>query len=249
MKSFIYVILFVFLLPSCKGQMKRYQDANFKFSVKQVDEFIKRFNGEVEDETLKGFNIHPSRTQIVSSLFEDQYYSSNQEIIDEFIGFVVDSLPASYISYYSNSWFAELDIKFQYEGKTTSGKLRMRPQINSNYSSKWVIFQVVADEIVPEFNLNRDSIFLSPVSHETNFINLRPIFEKTLDPTFILPDNFRYDVTSIFLKELSEGKIIDIRFVDTKYHFYQVNGWYFRVAQFLREKSNSGWLIEELIKL
>ena len=36
---------------------------------------------------------------------------------------------------------------------------------------------------------------------------------------------------------------------DVKFHFFQIDGWYFEVSQFNRPGFNTGWLISNLVKL
>ncbi|MNC99778.1 hypothetical protein D3C83_181740 [compost metagenome] len=42
-------------------------------------------------------------------------------------------------------------------------------------------------------------------------------------------------------------KFIAVR--DVKFHFFQIDGWYFELAQFNRPGYNTGWLISSLVKI
>jgi hypothetical protein len=36
---------------------------------------------------------------------------------------------------------------------------------------------------------------------------------------------------------------------EMKFHFFQINGWYFELSEFNRPGYNSGWLISSLVKV
>ena len=36
---------------------------------------------------------------------------------------------------------------------------------------------------------------------------------------------------------------------EVKFHFFQIDGWYFELSQFNRPGDNTGWLISNLVKI
>lgn len=57
------------------------------------------------------------------------------------------------------------------------------------------------------------------------------------------------DHLSIFIYEFRKG-LIEFKTVDqVKFHFFQIDGWYFELSKFNRKSLNSGWLISNLLKI
>ena len=44
-----------------------------------------------------------------------------------------------------------------------------------------------------------------------------------------------------------KGNIEYVSVTDVKFHFFQVEGWYFEISNFNRWSFNSGWLISNLL--
>ncbi|MEM6634027.1 MAG: hypothetical protein AAF694_30405, partial [Bacteroidota bacterium] len=94
---------------------------------------------------------------------------------------------------------------------------------------------------------DNEQIFLNPVSHGTDFINLKQMFQS---PKKYLRSYLYKDFSSgglpLFINELIEGKIKFQYINSISYHFLQIDGWALIVSKFLRESPNSGWLISDL---
>jgi hypothetical protein len=61
--------------------------------------------------------------------------------------------------------------------------------------------------------------------------------------------NFTPDHLSVFLYEIRKGNLKFKAVDEVKFHFFQINGWYFELADFNRPGYNTGWLISNLVKL
>jgi hypothetical protein len=116
---------------------------------------------------------------------------------------------------------------------------------------KWVISKVNTTLFDPYFVRDTTKIgrFIHPMSHELDFMNLRKAFSHSDSIRQFTVKRFEPDHLSIFLYELKKGNL-KFRFVnEVKFHFFQIDGWYFEVSQFNRPGYNTGWLISNLVKL
>ncbi|MEZ5009383.1 MAG: hypothetical protein R2728_04960 [Chitinophagales bacterium] len=250
MRILILIILINSSYSVLLAQMAKYADPTFVYSVKQFDEFIDRFNGTPSKDLANKVNEnYPDRGKLIYSLFDDAYVSKNNTLVNEFIRDVTKVSNPKFFEYYEASWYAELKASYNYKGKKCTAVIRLKPEVYENLSSKWVVYQIEAEDIKPVFKENNSATFLSPASNETGFINLYAFIEEGIDPEAILPTNYNIDITSLFLKEIADGAITNFKIHENKYHVYQIDGWYFTVKDFIRNTSNSGWLINNIQKL
>jgi hypothetical protein len=60
---------------------------------------------------------------------------------------------------------------------------------------------------------------------------------------------YKPDYLSIFLYEVKQNRIKFKTVSALKFHFFQIDGWYFELSYFNREGYNTGWLISNLIEI
>jgi len=93
------------------------------------------------------------------------------------------------------------------------------------------------------------SRFLHPLSHELDFMNLDKVFKTKEHTGDYFRQGFEPCKLSVFLYELRNG-FIEFEYVAAvKFHFFQIDNWYFEISDFNRSGLNSGWLISNMIKL
>jgi hypothetical protein len=114
-----------------------------------------------------------------------------------------------------------------------------------------VIQKVYAGMYVSTFKRDTTRIgnFLHPLSHELDFMNLRKAFTNKDSVNQFAGKNFIPDHLSVFLYEIKKGNLKFKTVTDVKFHFFQINGWYFELSEFNRPGYNTGWLISNLVKL
>jgi len=114
---------------------------------------------------------------------------------------------------------------------------------------KWVIDNIFFQDF--QKTLEKDTIyqlqFLHPLSHEIDFINLNKALKGGLKP--FLPENFKPEMLSIFNYEVAQGSLKFVTIRSVKFHFFQIDGWYFELSNFNRKGYNRGWLISNLVPL
>jgi hypothetical protein len=223
---------------------------------KQVNQFFRRFNGE-EDE--KGKRYYPTDRQYQSSklrknylgiLFDESNGGISSSLKTEFVKSVLDKGEASILNFHGGNWFSEVKAIFTMNGVSQPVTLYMELE-KDHLGYKWVINKVHADMFDPYFKRDTTKIgrFLHPLSHELDFMNLRKAFEKPDSVSQFSSKRFTPDHLSIFLYEVKKGNLKFKSVEQVKFHFFQLEGWYFELSQFNRPGYNTGWLISNLVKL
>lgn len=145
---------------------------------------------------------------------------------------------------------SEVHTTFTFNGKDTPIILFMELE-KDHLGYKWVINRVHAEIFQPYFirDTTRVGQFIHPMSHELDFMNLRKAFLATDSISQFAVKRFVPDHLSVFLYEVKKGSLKYKTVNQVKFHFFQIDGWYFELAQFNRPGYNTGWLISNLVKL
>ena len=223
---------------------------------KQVNQFFRRFNGE---ESEKGDRYYPEdklyrseklRKKYLATLFDENNSGMSAALKVEFVKNVLDKSNLSFLNFTGPDWFSEVQVLFTANGKEELVTLYMELE-KDHLGYKWVIGRVQAQIFEPYFQHDTTTVgrFLHPLSHEMDFMNLRKAFIHSDSIAQYTSKKFRPDQLSVFLYEVRKGNLKFKSVQNVKFHFFQVNGWYFELAQFNRSGYNTGWLISNLVKL
>ena len=223
---------------------------------KQVNQFFRRFNGE-EDE--KGNRYYSSdklyrsaklRKKYLGILFDESNKGMTSALKTEFAKQVLDKNETSILDFHGPNWFSEVHTVFTQNGKDQPVILFMELEKN-HLGHKWVIRKVYADMFTKYFDRDTSKIgrFLHPLSHELDFMNLRKAFSNNDSISQFTVKKFVPDHLSVFLYEIKKGNLKFKTVNEVKFHFFQINGWYFELADFNRPGYNTGWLISNLVRL
>lgn len=229
---------------------------SFFAETKQVNQFFRRFNAEEDKRGVK-FSPRDSlyhdlelRRQYINLLFDEENIGISDLLRKAFVNSVTDPENPVYLNFHGGDWFAEVFAKFK-RGKQDVFVTLMMRLVKENLGSKWVIEDV---RYGPYQNLyapddKTASRFLHPLSHELDFMNLDKVFSDQDHVGDYFKQGFEPCKLSIFLYELN-NRYLDFKFVSgVKFHFFQIEGWYFEISEFNRPGTNRGWLISNLIKL
>ncbi len=232
-------------------------DGRFAASTKQVNQFFRRFNAEESvDGSIRYYpgdslyhNI-PLRKGFIQILFDNQTSTISSELKADFIKTVLSSVYPQYINFHQEGWIAEVEAEFTFKGKRESTTLLLKLQ-PERMGYEWVIDEVVFPPFKNLFNkpVGEKKDFLHPLSHELDFMNLRRAFQDSNLPEAFTETSFKPDYLTLFLYEMKQNNIRFETVKDVKFHFFQIDGWYFEVNQFNRPGFNTGWLISNLVKL
>jgi hypothetical protein len=222
---------------------------------KQLNQFFRRFNGE---EDLRGERLYAGdpgyrdaarRRDFVEILFDQQ--SGDYAEIDQirFVDQVCNTQDPQFLSFHGGQWFAEVETKFNYQGRPEEVILYMQLEADG-LGHKWVIRSAWWEGYAQLFNLEsapEGSIpFLHPLSHELDFMNLAKVFRDHEDLQPFTAENFEPDHLTLLVLDIAQGKMEFEAVRDLRFHFYQIDGWYFELQDKQRSGLNTGWLITEL---
>jgi hypothetical protein len=238
-------------------------EQQLKFRVKQVDEFIARFNYEIDTEGKKVQNHTDmqARKKQVASLFDFEYIAkmdnNKRKIANNFINQVCggDSSNLSkfwLISLYDKDFYAKAICKVKYLGKDETLQLTLKIEQDAKKNVRWVLVAAKAKflEIMPTDTTK----FISPIAHELNFMQLSQITDKNPDKNIdnsaniaaYTAKNYEVEQLSILLF-LIKTKQLKIDFVrHLSFHFSQIPDYTFIVEHKERTTGNVGWLITDI---
>ena len=229
---------------------------SFYAETKQVTQFIRRFNSE---EDIRGKKLAYSnqdyhdvdkRRKFITALFDAEDPSIAASLKRAFINDVCSVDDPKLLGFHNGDWFGEAFVKFDRGTQETFVTLFME-LVKENLGTKWVISDVYYSPFEDMYKRDEDSPsrFLHPLSHELDFMNLDKVFNSGIHTGDYFYQGFEADKLSIFLYEL-HNNILKFQYVaGLKFHFFQVEGWYFEITEFNRPGMNRGWLISNLIKL
>lgn len=247
-----FALLLFLVLNACyvQGQITFSKSQRFVFQVKQVDEFIERFNGEkntVLQEFLRKYHAGEKmeRYELISTLFNHEDSTWDLDLVKEFLADILDPERPKYLDYYDRDWYAELECEVEYQGVSQTLHLFLELESNPDLATEWVIRGIKADFLcLPEVEDPKN--MLNPVSHATDFMNLYKLFEQPKFARGYMHKNFRGDLLTLFYHEVSQEKLKLLEIKHINYHFLQIRDWTFVVSQYRRSGLNSGWLIKSL---
>ena len=232
---------------------------NFVFKVKQIDEFIERFNNAqttpIRDYVQDHYSVDSlSHASLLVSLFDQEDTTWNEEDVRAFVADVTrkDSISPSstkVLDFYDGGWYAELDCTGQYQGKEETFTLVLSLEVlRRGQGAKWVINGVSANFLGLSYDTDRRRT-LNPASHDTDFMNLITALQDTVNFRNYLSARARPSQLLLFFNELCEEHLVFKHVNQITYHFMQIDNWIFKVRDFNRNTSNSGWLISELLRV
>ncbi|MBL0341162.1 MAG: hypothetical protein IPP71_09665 [Bacteroidetes bacterium] len=200
-------------------------------------------------------------------MFNKQNLNFKPDDIKVFINQVTDSLDPRFLKYNDKEWFAELKCKVSYKNKPTNLTLILKVNKSKNNGYSWDVvsakaeflkFKPVRSDSVIQKNMKNfnDSLllknpeyFLSPVSHGIEFTNVDEIFlNKSKINSYIYPGSRSFELTKL-LAVMAKSEIVFGQVDKIRYHLLQINDWVMVLDHFNRKDLNSGWLINQLIKI
>lgn len=252
---FLFLITLVYQ-PIQAQLLDKDEEARLYAETKQVNQFFRRFNGE-EDE--KGERYYPKdrlyrseklRRKYIGILFDAGNASISADLKVQFAKDVLDKTSPAILDFNGGNWFSEVHTTFAMNGKSEPVTLFMEIE-KDHLGYKWVISKVYAQMFDSFFRRDTTKVgkFLHPLSHELDFMNLRKAFNATDSLTQFTVKRYIPDHLSVFLYELKKGSLKFKTVEDVKFHFFQINHWYFELSEFNRPGYNTGWLISNLVKV
>ena len=232
-------------------------DGRFAASTKQVNQFFRRFNGEESQDGKtryypgsKEYQDRELRRMFLGVIFDNETSQVPKDLRSQFVSEVTAENYPQYLNFHKGNWFAEVGTIFTYQGKKEPVTLFMKLQ-PEGLGFEWVIDKIYFNAFKAAFNKaeGNQKEFLHPLSHELGFMNLRKALQDNKKPESYTPKDFEPDFLTLFLYEIKKGNIKFETVTDVKFHFFQIDKWYFELSQFNRPGFNTGWLISNLVRL
>ncbi len=251
----ITLFLLFFSMNNCFAQLSdSLINERLYNEVKQLDEFIERFNYKQD---IHGNKISPNfsipRVQYIASLIEANYIlrasKASLATYRNFIDTIANPSHPFLIKFAEKDWYAQASCQIIYKNQIKDLDLLLKIEQAPNKTTRWVIIGVKSDFLPLPSRSDDSSLYITPNSHETNFIDMRKNLEKKEQVAHYTQKDFQLDAFSIFLFEIYNGNL-KIDFVKKiTYHFLQLDNWFFTVDYFDRNISNSVWLISKIGRL
>ncbi len=260
MKYCVTVLFLVLLACTAQAQVvnEYLGDESMLYAeTKQMNQFFRRFNGE-EDEQGKRYYPRdrmyrdPSlREKYLNMLFDSQNKKLSGQLKSEFVKDVNDKENPEFLDFHGGEWFAEVKAKFRYKGKEENAILFLKLERAPNGGSKWIFTRIHFQPYTKFFEIDTTSQrkFLHPLSHELDFMNLRKAFRDKDEVQEYTAREYHPDFLSIFLYDIKNSNISFVTVSEVKFHFFQIDGWYFQISRHNRKGYNTGWLISDLMKV
>lgn len=268
MKSFYW--FFLVLIPtflSAQRYEKEYVTV-FAWEVKQIDEFIERFN-DADGTLIKEYNkeyqpkVALTREKLIKSLFNAAKPDWNYTEITNFIEQVTVGNSPLLLDFNGENWYANVDCSVLWKGKPKTVQCKLKIINLPDGSCKWVISDVSAKFLLPIDAVGKPLPVtqpqmpkpvnkfesLNPMSHTNDFLNIDMVSENVKDiSNYIEPSEHYSDMMSVFIRQILNKNLKILQTNSITYTFCQIEGWKIEVQQFNRPTKNSGWLISKLIK-
>ena len=253
-----------------------YDDENFVYSVKQIDEFIERFDKatntflityleskfpEIDFEKI-------DRKKFILNLFNRGNAKWDSLTVMNFVNQVTDSAKPVIIQFYDDNWYALLKCKVIYKKVPKNLDLILKIERAKSNSSKWVIVSAKADflNFKSEYDSTKAPVpiycgsdlrdpklenkyFLDPMAYGTDFMCIDDPFahgERFKD--YLYSGRISTQITKL-IQEVKKHNLVFKQVNSISYHFLNVPGWLFICEYFSRYDRNSGWLISNLYAL
>jgi len=256
MRYLFLAFLFVFSMPVFSQNFPFSDDGESVLNArtKQVGQFFGRFNaeenerGEELDTDDSQYHSKKLRKEFLKYLFNNRNTSIDSDTKADFIKYILKQ--KKFLDYYASGWFSEVKTQFVYRGKQVEVSLFLKLQ-QAGQGYKWVLNKVYFSgfEAMYYNDTSGEAKFLHPLSHELDFMNLKQVFDDKQNIEYYLADNYTPDHLSLFLHEVKSGNFTFQFVKEIKFHFVQIDGWYFELQNFKRSGTNAGWLISNLMKL
>lgn len=257
MRKFLLIIASVLMLSAyTEAQVvvnSDYDKELFKSRVKLVEGFMRRFNLTEILHTIDTTQADYMQKNILS-LFDAQLFGTKGEkdsLFKEAQSFAKDVLKTgTKLHYEDTTWFAIAPCHGKFKGKPVDFVLMLNVEEYAEDSYKWVIANAEGDIFKLTPSSTGNDILITPLAHETNFMELGRITTQKDD--WILnysQKQYELDPTAVFFAYVNAG-LLDIEYVkNLQFMFLQLPGWKFTIMDFDRQTMNAGWLITSFEKM
>jgi hypothetical protein len=249
--------VFVFSQNTSVGTFSA-DESVFYAQTKQISQFFHRFNGEEDTQGKRFYNKDSTyrdlkaRKKYLNILFDNSNPSITRDMKDDFISYVTSKKNPVFLDFHGKDWYAEVSAGFTYKKEKVNVIIYLK-LVKERLGYKWVFSNVYFDKFGKYFthagDTTSNTLFLHPMSHEIDFMNLDKVFRDESNIDYYLEGHYAPDQLALFTMEVKNGNLKFETVNSVKFHFLQVPGWYFEISYFNRNDVNSGWLISNMLKI
>jgi hypothetical protein len=87
------------------------------------------------------------------------------------------------------------------------------------------------------------------MSHEIDFMNINKAFQTPDNIGCYIGKNFKPNHLSLFIEAMNKQQLKFVSVNHVKFHFLQIDGWWFEINYLNRSDVNSGWLITNILQI
>jgi hypothetical protein len=220
--------------------------SNFKHNVKNIDDFIDRFNNIKKISLRDSFN-NTTHSSILVSLFDlqDQNLIQNKDS-KEFVKFI-SSKKIYKLNYYDSLWYAIARCQYDYKGNDVIIDIYLKIEMDTNGGVKWVILDFKSDFLKCQFNNQNE--YINPVDNDLNFVKLGNLLSKGIISKNLIIKDAKYNNYNLYSYLISEKQLKFKYVISTSYLFMQIPEWAFVLSSKDRNDKNSGLLITYVKKI
>lgn len=249
-RTLLLCVYIIGIYPICCGQIlpDTIFQTEFKYRVKQLDEFMARFNGEEHVDIAVPDSLKNKLNLLY--LFNYELFIANRDSMKEqanaFIHSVIDN--KTKLSFDDKDWFAEVLCNCTYKGNCEYITLYLMPEKIKEYQYRWVIIGAKGKLLQLNPLKRNHGLDILPNNHEVAFMALPKI--ALLGCANILNYSQREYVVDLLTAFYTMVYTEVLKIENTQkivYHFVKVPGYTFTVERFMRKGNNTGWLISNLI--
>ncbi len=237
------------LFMPAMAQLSELDRNGYLARIKLVSEFMNRFNGlESHPDLQDSDSVRTRNYRMLLDLSSDVFSNpEGQKSAIEFIDSIDTFRPK--LLFNDGEWFARARCVGSLKGKEVKFDVFLSVEERKADMYKWVISNVdgAVFDLAPYSEKSR--VFLLPNENEMDFMVLPELTKgRDEDITLYAPKNWRISPLTAFFTLVYYGDL-EIEYVEeVTYTFMQVPGYIFTIREFVRDSSNSGWLISEWFK-
>lgn len=234
-----------------------FDELALRFKVKQLDEFIRRFNYET-DYTGKrierpAFDSLPvdtawKRKNLMTLLNLEKFQKSDHRLDSlstAFIEYLIRETPQ--LHYEDTTWTAEAFATVRYRQQEYPIQLYLRTEQRKGIYYKWILKDVLSPLFAALWPKSNANIFLMPNLHGISFLSLPSFLNENSESVRHLHGK-GYELQRLTLFDfLYATRQLEMRAISRVVYHFRLPRYRFRVERFEhRDSYNQGWLINEI---
>ena len=219
--------------------------------VKQLDDFIDRFNGTIQPDGQKAELPSSNRKAHLKLLInqEDERWKTAEYVAksERFLNQVCATASPVLLDKYSDKFYCMANCEVEYIGTPNNVELLFSRKVEKNVHN-WVLAGASAPFLEVALDAGERNAVL-PNAHETNFLSFTNAIHQGKSVFSFTENGFKYDPLSALIFAIDRRMLKMKDCSNVILYLTEVKGWVVKVETFSRPSQHSGWLISDLIEL